>query len=78
MVRETLKVPEASPDDNFFDLGGHSVFAAKLASRMRKELGVIVPMRSIFEAKTLGELARTAEQARQAQQAGPPHQAERA
>ncbi|MFI6481033.1 non-ribosomal peptide synthetase [Nonomuraea sp. NPDC050663] len=63
MVRETLKVGEVSPGDNFFDLGGHSVLAAKLASRMRKELGVVVPMRSMFAAETLAELAQIMERA---------------
>ncbi len=64
MVMETLKISDVTPQDNFFDLGGHSVLAAKLASRMRKELGVVVPMRSVFEADTLASLARIMEQAR--------------
>nr|WP_229805757.1 non-ribosomal peptide synthetase [Microbispora rosea] len=63
MVMETLKISEVSPQDNFFDLGGHSVLAAKLASRMRKELGVVVPMRSLFEAETLADLAQLMERA---------------
>ncbi|MGW1677378.1 non-ribosomal peptide synthetase [Saccharopolyspora sp. NPDC002376] len=64
MVMETLNISEATPQDNFFDLGGHSVFAAKLASRVRKELGVAVPMRSMFEAENLAELAQIVEKAR--------------
>ncbi|GAA4083597.1 hypothetical protein GCM10022248_61390 [Nonomuraea soli] len=63
MVRETLKVGQVSPGDNFFDLGGHSVLAAKLAGRLRKELGVVVPMRSMFAAGTLAELAQIMERA---------------
>ncbi|MGW1893530.1 non-ribosomal peptide synthetase [Streptomyces sp. NPDC002004] len=63
MVRETLKIEEATPQDNFFELGGHSVLVAKLASRIRKELGVIMPMRSMFEAGSLAELAQIMEQA---------------
>ncbi|MET9763701.1 non-ribosomal peptide synthetase [Streptomyces sp. NPDC006372] len=66
MVRETLQVDEAGPQDNFFELGGHSMFAAKLVSRIRKELGVTVPMRSMFEAGTLAELAQVMEQAERA------------
>ncbi|MFF8919313.1 amino acid adenylation domain-containing protein [Streptomyces sp. NPDC015032] len=61
LVGEVLGVPEAMPHDNLFDLGGNSLLAAKLASRIRKELGVSVPMRSVFDAETLAELARIAE-----------------
>ncbi|MTK05092.1 amino acid adenylation domain-containing protein [Micromonospora sp. CP22] len=57
LVAETLDLTEVTPQDNFFELGGHSVLAAKLASRMRKELGVSVAMRSVFEAESLAELA---------------------
>jgi acyl carrier protein len=63
LVAETLEVSDVTPQDNFFDLGGHSVLAARLASRMRKELGVTVPMRSLFEAGTLAELAEIMAQA---------------
>jgi acyl-coenzyme A synthetase/AMP-(fatty) acid ligase/acyl carrier protein len=63
MVGETLRIGEVNPEDNFFELGGHSVLAAKLASRLRKELGVVVPMRSVFEAESLADLARIVGQA---------------
>ncbi|MGW1373916.1 non-ribosomal peptide synthetase [Streptomyces sp. NPDC002446] len=76
MVRETLKISEVTPQDNFFDLGGHSVLVAKLASRIRKEIGVTVPMRSMFAAGSLAELAQLMEQAEQAKQAQQSEQAE--
>ncbi|MCS0639060.1 non-ribosomal peptide synthetase [Streptomyces sp. LP05-1] len=57
LVAEILDVPAARPSDNFFDLGGHSVLAAHLARRIRKEFDITVPMRTILEAETLGELA---------------------
>ncbi|MFI6165496.1 non-ribosomal peptide synthetase [Nocardia sp. NPDC051052] len=63
LVMETLQISGVTPQDNFFDLGGHSVLAAKLASRMRKELGVHVSMRAMFAAASLAELARLMEQA---------------
>ncbi|MBC6447528.1 non-ribosomal peptide synthetase [Actinokineospora xionganensis] len=65
MVMDTLKIASATPRDNFFDLGGHSVLAAKLAGRMRKEHGVVVPMRSLFEAENLADLARIMQDAKQ-------------
>lgn len=57
MVREILAVPDARPSDNFFKLGGQSMLATRLAGRLRDELGVTVPMRVVFEADTLSELA---------------------
>ncbi|MFF3968786.1 non-ribosomal peptide synthetase [Streptomyces rubiginosohelvolus] len=57
MVNEILKIGHAAPEDNFFDLGGHSVLAAQLARRVRSELGVAVPMRDMLGAGNIAELA---------------------
>ena len=45
-------------DDNFFDLGGHSLKAAALTVRIHKELNVEVPLTQLFRNPTLRELAR--------------------
>ncbi|MFJ2743754.1 amino acid adenylation domain-containing protein [Streptomyces sp. NPDC087440] len=63
LVRETLQVAAVGPQDNFFDLGGHSVLAAKLAGRIRTDLGASVPMRTVFSAPTLADLARALQEA---------------
>ncbi len=64
---EVLGVSHVSIDDNFFDLGGHSLMATRLASRVRSVLGVDLHLRSIFESPTAAALAphlRQAEKSR--------------
>ncbi|MGW8327481.1 amino acid adenylation domain-containing protein [Streptomyces sp. NPDC055897] len=47
-----LGVPRAGRDDNFFRLGGHSLMATRLMSRIRDAFGVDVPISALFESPT--------------------------
>ncbi len=54
---EVLRIEQAGRDDNFFDLGGHSLLVTQLASRIQTTFGVALPMASVFDAPTLAGLA---------------------
>ncbi|MCY1023016.1 non-ribosomal peptide synthetase [Pyxidicoccus sp. MSG2] len=43
--------------DDFFALGGHSLMAAQIVSRVREALGVELPLTAVFESPTLSGLA---------------------
>ncbi|WP_420850658.1 amino acid adenylation domain-containing protein [Paenibacillus lutrae] len=44
--------------DNFFDLGGHSLRATTLVSKIHKELNVAFPLREVFRCSTVEEMAQ--------------------
>ncbi len=57
LFAEVLSVDSAAPDDDFFALGGTSLTATALVSRIRLELAVEASVATVFDAPTPAELA---------------------
>jgi amino acid adenylation domain-containing protein len=55
--RELLKLNRIGVHDNFFDMGGHSLLATQVVSRILRSLHVEVPLRRMFEAPTVEQMA---------------------
>ena len=54
---EVLKLEKVGIRDNFFNLGGHSLLATQVISRMRNAFSIEVPLRQVFDAPTIAEMA---------------------
>ncbi|MCZ9633999.1 non-ribosomal peptide synthase/polyketide synthase, partial [Rhodococcus sp. BH5] len=54
---EVLGVAQVGRDDDFFELGGNSLIATRVAARLGEALDTSVPVRALFEASTVQSLA---------------------
>jgi acyl transferase domain-containing protein/acyl carrier protein len=53
IMAEMLSIEMVGIDDNFLDLGCHSLTATRFAAKMRQETGVTIPLSTLFEGLTL-------------------------
>jgi thioesterase domain-containing protein/acyl carrier protein len=58
MWEDLLHVRPVRNDDDFFELGGHSMLAVRLMSNIEKEFGRRLPLATLMQARTVGDLAQ--------------------
>lgn len=62
---QILGLEQVGIHDNFFELGGHSLLGTQVISQLRQIFQVEIPLRRLFEAPTVAELAKQIETAMQ-------------
>lgn len=68
--QELLGIDEVGVNDNFFDLGGHSLIAVRLFTRVKRTFSVDFPISVLFEAPTVADIAGLIAAALPAESAG--------
>jgi amino acid adenylation domain-containing protein/non-ribosomal peptide synthase protein (TIGR01720 family) len=58
---EVLGIGEVGLNDDFFDLGGHSLLSMRVVARLRKIFAIDLPLSALFDAPTLAGLAERVE-----------------
>jgi acyl carrier protein len=57
LVASMMSRPAVGAEENFFMIGGHSMFGVQLVARIRETFGVQLPLRHLFTAPTVRELS---------------------
>ncbi|MFJ6499478.1 amino acid adenylation domain-containing protein [Streptomyces virginiae] len=70
---DVLSVDRVGLDDDFFDLGGHSMLATQVVARSKEQFGVAMTLRIFFDLPTVRELAAALEELLAPQSTNNPH-----
>jgi acyl transferase domain-containing protein/acyl carrier protein len=66
--QDVLGISKIGINDSFFEIGGDSLQATQLNSRIRDQFGVDLPMQTFFNAPTIGETAAAIEDMKQSEE----------
>ena len=55
--RELLSLPSVEPTDDYFELGGSSLFAVRMFDQIEKAFGQRLPLAALYEAPTIRQMA---------------------
>src|SRR4029077_1213881 len=55
---EVLGLDQVGIHDSFFDLGGHSLAAARVIARVVESFQLNLPLKALFDAPTVAEMAQ--------------------
>ncbi len=55
---EVLGIEKIGVNDNFFELGGHSLKAMNVTSKIKKEIGIDIPLKELFTIPTIKQLSK--------------------
>lgn len=61
---QVLKVEGLDPASDFFDLGGHSISAARILQTVEEMYNVALPLNTIFDHATIEEFTEAVREAR--------------
>jgi acyl carrier protein len=64
--KDLLDLEAVEPDDNFIELGGNSMIAMRMLSRIKAHFGLELPTQTLFECSTVRELTGAIVDARKA------------
>jgi amino acid adenylation domain-containing protein len=70
---EVLELERVGVRDHFFEIGGHSLLTMQVVSRIRAACQVDLPLRVLFDAPTIAELAEHIDMVRWAADGARPH-----
>lgn len=58
ILKSVLQIERVGIEDSFFALGGHSLHATQLVSRIKQAFSIDLPLRFVFDAATVAQLAQ--------------------